>query len=107
MLYAPIAASSSGDNQIVAAATGKKIRVVSYVLVASGGVSAKFTDGPAGSNLTGAMLLAASQQVSGAPMPYQFGGQSGHFETSTGNALTLNLTGATAVNGHLAYELVL
>ena len=37
--FAPISASSSGANAVVAAVTGKKVRVLSYLLVAAGAVN--------------------------------------------------------------------
>ena len=94
---AAISASSSGDNTIVAADSGKAYRVLSYVLVASGAVAAKWKDG-ASTDVSGAMSLAANSVV---PAPHS---PSGHVATSKGNALILNLSGATAVNGHLTYD---
>jgi hypothetical protein len=40
--FAAIAASSSGANEVVAAVTGKKIRVLSYVEMANGAVNTKW-----------------------------------------------------------------
>ena len=100
-----ISASSSGNNTLVAAVTGKRIRVVSYVLSFSGTVNAKFTDGAGGSDLTGLLYGAAGVNVSAAPhSDGRFHGPAGHFETGQGTALVLNLSGATAVGGHLTYD---
>lgn len=103
MKYAAIAAGSSGNNEIVAAVAGKRIRVVGYVLSFSGSVNAKWRS--ASTDLSGLLYGAANTVVSAAPMPKgERGGQAGHMETATGEALNLNLSAATAVGGHVAYE---
>lgn len=94
--FAVIAASSSGDNTLIAAVTGKKIRVVEYMLVAAGTVSVKFRSG-ATPDLTGAMPMVANSSLVGGYCPV------GMFETVAGLPLTLNLSGAVAVTGHLTY----
>lgn len=76
--------------------SGKRIRVVSYVIVASGAVNAQFRSG-ANTNLTGAMRLVEAGGVSA-----HFDG--GLFQTAVGEALNLNLSAAVQVSGHLTYE---
>jgi hypothetical protein len=71
--HAVIDAASAGDNTIVAAVTGKKILVTSYLIVASGG---------ANTNL-------------------RFGGC--FAPTAAGALLNLQITAATSVDGHLTY----
>lgn len=96
--FAVIAASSSGDNTIVAAdAAGRKIKVVSYALLASAAVTTKFKSGAA-TDITGGFALAANGGVScpGAPSAHLF-------ETAANTALVLNLSGAIAVGGHVSY----
>ncbi len=93
--FAAISAASSGDNTVVALVSGKKIRVLSYVLVADGAVTAKFQSDA--TDLTGAMSFAAN---GGASVPFC---PVGHFETASGVALQLNLGGAVGVRGHLTY----
>jgi len=51
--------NSSGDNTLVALVTGKRIRVLSYLLVADAAVSARWKSG-ASTNKSGAMALAAN-----------------------------------------------
>lgn len=103
MKYAPISCSSSGDNEIVAAVAGKRIRVVGYVLSFGGTVNAKWRS--ATTDLSGLIYGAATVNAQAAPMPKgERGGQAGHMETAPGAALNLNLSGATAVGGHIAYE---
>lgn len=100
-----IAASSSGANTIVAAVTGKRIRVLGYVLSFSGTVNAKFTDGT--NDLTGLLYGVADTAISAPCVPPVMGSQPGWFDTAAqGAALILNLSGAVAVGGHVLYDLV-
>lgn len=94
--FAVIAASGSGDNTLVTAVTSKKIRVLNYVLVANGTVNAKFKSSTT-TDKTGLLYLVANTGVAAAHAP------TGLFETASGEALTLNLSAAIAVGGHLSY----
>jgi hypothetical protein len=94
--HAAISASQAGSNVLVAAVPGKQIRVLQYVLVAAGAVGAEFRSGSA-SALTGSMPLAANGGVGVSASVL------GHFETALGEALTLNLSAAVSVAGHLTY----
>lgn len=98
--FAAIAAASSGNNTLVAAVTGKKIRVLGFVLVGAGAVTAKFQSGAGGTDLTGAMTLAAASSVAVPPR------ETGCFETAAGALLNLNLSAAVAVAGFLVYRTV-
>lgn len=94
--YAAIAEASSGNNEVVAAVTGKAIRVLAYVLVANDAVNAKWRS--ANTDKSGLLYLAANGGVAatGAPdIPL--------LETAAGEALNLNLSGAVAVGGHVTY----
>ena len=92
--YLPVTASSSGDNPIVTAVTGKKIRVLSYVLSSSGSVNAKWRSGT--TDISGLIYTAATTNASStAPL--------GLFETAAGQALNLNLSAAVPMGGHLTY----
>lgn len=96
--FAVIAATTdNGDNTLVAAVTSKKVRVLSYVIVADGTVSARFESGAGGTALTGQMPLVAN---SGVAAPYN---PAGHFETGSNTLLNLELTGTGNVYGHLTY----
>jgi hypothetical protein len=97
--YAVIDAAGSGDNTLVAAAgAGKKIRVHSCFLVASGAVNVRFESGASGTALTGQMNCAAN---GGFVLPYNEGGW---FETAANTLLNLELSGATSVDGSLSYS---
>lgn len=95
--YAIIDAATSGDNTLVAAVTGRKIRVVSLYLVASGAVTARFESDASGTALSGQMQLAANGVLA---LPYN---PSGWFQTASGELLNLELSGAVSVDGGLSY----
>jgi hypothetical protein len=95
---AKIDAATSGDNTLVAAVSGKKIRVISLFLVASDVVNVRFESGAGGTALTGAMNLVAN---GGFSLPYN---PLGWFETASGALLNLELSGAVSVDGALTYE---
>lgn len=99
--HAAISASSSGDNTIVAAVTGKKIRVLSYVLIADSNVDVRFEDGASGTALTGQMEVGTATDSGGLVVGHS---PVGHFETSASTLLNLELSGAVQVSGHLVYE---
>lgn len=99
-LFAVIDAASAGDNTIVAATTGKKIRVLSLFLVAAGTVVTRFESGAGGTALTGQMTLAVN---SGYALPFS---PVGWFETASGSLLNLELDAAVSVDGCLVYQLV-
>lgn len=98
---AAIACSSSGANAIVAAVSGKAIKVLGYVLSASAAVNAKWQS--ASTDLTGlTYFVSGGLDKVCAPIPPQ---GSGHwFKTVAGEALNLHLSGAVAVGGHVVYQ---
>lgn len=100
----PIDAGLSGDNIIVQAAPGLKIRVLSYVLVAAAAVTVQWQSGITGQNsfrrpLSGAMSLAVNGSL---PSP-SAGPDGWLFETDAHQDLILNLGGAQNVRGHLTF----
>lgn len=96
--YAAISTASSGNTTVVAAVASRKIRVLSYRFQGDADVSVKFRDNTAGVDLTGAMATGAKGGGGGAGFS-----PVGHFETASGNALSINLSGAVQVSGHLTY----
>jgi hypothetical protein len=98
-LFAVISSSSSGDNQLVAAAgVGLKIKVLQYTIVAVGAVNATFRS--AATAKTGAFPLVANSGIASPYVPPN----AGHlFETAANEALNLNLSAAVAVTGHITY----
>ena len=94
---ASIAAASSGDNTLVAAVTGKKLRVLSLVLVSTAKQTVRFESGASGTALTGQMEVAANAAL---VLPFN---PEGWFETAAAALLNLELGGANAVAGGFSY----
>lgn len=98
-----IAATGSGDNELVAAIAGKSIRVLAFKLSFSGTVNAKFRT--ATTDLTGLIYGVAAKESDSLNLPsYPVARPPGQFETARGEALNLNLSGATAVGGYVIWE---
>ena len=88
--------SASGDQTIVSGVAGKRIVVHNYLIVAGAAVTVRWKSGA--TNKSGPIALAANGGVS-AP-----GGiENRWFATGIGEDLVLNLGGAVAVGGHVAY----
>lgn len=100
--------ASNVDLQVVAGVAGKVIRVLNFVLVAGGTVTAQFASGTAGAggqtNLTGAMPL---QAANGGLWPgfvgEDFQGRACHFETKMGEGLVLKSGGNVEIAGYINY----
>ncbi len=90
--------ATSGDNTLVGATAGYKIRVLSFVLVPTANQTVKFQSSTT-SDLTGVMTLLA-----GTPLVAKLQ-KGGIFETVAGELLNLNTSASTAA-GHLTYCLV-
>lgn len=87
----------SGDNEIIAAVAGAKLRVLNFALVAAGAVTARFESAAGGTALTGQMQIGANGLFTPGYDP------AGHFETVAGEALNLELGSAVSVDGWLTY----
>ena len=95
---AVVAENAIADNEVVAAVAGKQIKVLSIVLIASGGANT-CTWKSATNALSGAMDFAADGG-------YSLGnGETPVLVTNNGEALNLALTAATLVAGHVSYVL--
>lgn len=96
--FAKIDAASSGDNTLVEAVTGKKIRVMAGSLTMTGtAVTIRFESAASGTALTGQMTPLQGTTIL---LPYC---PLGHFETVAGELLNLELGGAQSVDGWLVY----
>lgn len=100
--WAAISGATNGNNTLVAAqGAGLKILVHSMFLVAAAAVSVKFQSAAGGTDLTGAMPLAAN---SGFSLGFS---QAGHFAPTAANALlNMVLNGAVQVSGALCYTAI-
>ena len=94
---AVIDTATSGDTTLVAAVSGKKIRVLSCFLMAAGTVNVRFESGTGGTALTGQMNLVAN---TGFVLPFN---PIGWFETAASALLNLELSAAISVDGCLNY----
>jgi hypothetical protein len=103
--YAQINATVSGNTTVIPPTVGKVLRVLSVVLTAAGTVTATFTSGVGGPQLTGPLQLAAGQTLASGQAPATVAGRSfSHFETRQGDALVLNLSAAVTVGGWLVVD---
>lgn len=92
--------NTSGNNTIVAAVTGKKIKVVAATLVVAGAVNVRFESDADGTALTGIMQFGAAGEgfVWGPAFPgYHW------IETAEGELLNLELSGAVYADGIVLY----
>ena len=96
---AVINCATSGDNTIVAAVSGKQIKVIGLTIVPAAAVTARFESGAGGTALTGEMQLAAKDIFSLPPTNVGMH----YFETAPGALLNLELSGATATDGFILY----
>jgi hypothetical protein len=90
--------ADSGDNTIVAAVTGKKIRVLSMWFSVAGAVNTRFESGAGGTALTGVQEWGAKGD--GQVLPFN---PLGWFETAAATLLNLELSGAVSVDGAIQY----
>lgn len=96
--FAAIDGALNGDNTLVAAVTGKKIRVLGCFAIMTGtAVTIRFESGAGGTALTGQMT---PTQGGGFVLPFS---PVGWFETAAGSLLNLELGGAQSVDGSLVY----
>lgn len=93
--FAVINASANGDNIIVTAVAGKKIRVLSYAFVCNGTVNVKWQS--ASTDISGLMYFIANTGISAGYNP------KGHFQTNVNENLEINSSAAVALGGHINY----
>lgn len=93
--------AGSGDNTVVEAVAGKRIRVHQCFGILTGTtISIRFESGASGTALTGQMT---PLQGGGFVLPFS---PVGWFETAAGELLNLELGGAQSFDGVLGYSLV-
>lgn len=92
---AAISGATSGNNTLVAAVTGYKIRVLSLFIKAASSVAIRLEDGAGGAALTGVMTVADHLILPHNPH--------GWVQTSAATLLNMELGGAIQVSGGLTY----
>lgn len=91
--------ATAGDNELVAAVSGKKIRLLSLVAIASGGANTlTLESGTDSGQISGAMDIADNGPLI---LPHN---PCGWVETVAGESLNLILSAATAVGGFFTYQ---
>lgn len=95
---ANVTSASSGNNQVVAAAVGHKIRVLSVVAVTTLANAIKFQSGT--TDISATFPLGAN---GGLVLPFN---EHGWFETAANEALNVNLGTATSTGVQVHYILV-
>ena len=96
--YAAISGATSGNNTLVAAVEGKRIRVLSLWLLVADDVNVRFESDADGAALTGVASFPANGGVS---LPFN---PAGWFQTVAGKLLNMELSGAVQVSGSLTYQ---
>jgi hypothetical protein len=97
---AAVSTAALGDNTLVAAVTGKRIKVLALVLCAAAAVDVRLESGAGGTALTGVMSLAAGDLRLVWPLAvpgYHW------VETAAGALLNMELGGAVQVSGCIVY----
>lgn len=98
-----LAVNTNANSNLVAAAAGVVVRVVSYALAAAGAVDVKFQSNT--NDLTGPMNMAAGQLHYAAVAAGLWNDQSqGLFATAKGAALKITVSAAVNVAGHMQIE---
>lgn len=94
--HAVINCASSGDNTLVAAVSGKLIRVLAVLVMSDGTVDTRFESGASGTALTGQMPLLVNQG-------YAVSNPWGLFQTASNTLLNLELSAAINVHGWVSF----
>lgn len=102
MKYAVINHSTDGDNEIVAAVSNKRIKVLQYVISSDQNVDVAFKSGSS-TELTGPLHLVAHGHIHAAYGSNTPAGLVAVFETAVGQALVMDINGAKTVGGHITY----
>lgn len=96
--FAKVDAASNGDNTLVEAVAGKRLRVLAGHLTMTGtAVTIRFESAAGGTALTGQMTPLQGTSISLPFCPV------GHFQTAAGELLNLELGGAQSVDGWIVY----
>ncbi len=97
ILFAAVNATADGDNTVVAAVSGKKIRVINYTLSATAAGACTVTSGAGGATLAKFQFAANGGAV------FEGNVDSPAFETASGAALVFNNAVGQDILGHIAY----
>jgi len=93
--FATINATTSGDTQVVAAVSNRRIVVVAFGVIASATVNIRFRSGT--TDITGSMRV-----VEGGGIAHAYDG--GLFQTAVNQPLNINLSANATVGGYVVYR---
>lgn len=93
-----IISGGAGDVAVVAAVTGKKIRLISAYIRQSAAGTVRFESGAGGTALSGVMVTTTADLVVDLPV-----NMFGHVQTAAGEALSIE-AGTAAVMGLCTYQ---
>lgn len=96
--YAVVNTSTAASNEIVAAVSGKKLRILGLVLLSAGAVDITIEDED-GTDLIGLLPVAAADSALVLPVC-----ELGYQETPAGKALHMLLSGAVQTGGSVVYQ---
>ena len=101
--HANIATSSSGENAVVAAVAGKRVKVYKFVIVNGAATAQTITIKDKASGSTLATLYLPSSIGGGDVLGNGDLSQCPEFVSADGGAFIVNLSAATAVGGYCKY----
>jgi hypothetical protein len=91
-----VSVSLTGSGDLVAAVTGKRIRVIGLMMVASAAMTFKLQS-DSSTDLTGVMTMTTGVPISWVPRP------KGYTQTNVGEKLACVITGVGTIAGTLIY----
>src|SRR5262245_12990942 len=96
-----VAAAAYGDKVLIAAVTGRHIRVIAQLGIAAAALSIYFTSNPVGTVIFGGSTNKIALAANGGFVLDH--NPDGWFQTSVSQSLVLNLSAASAFAGGLCY----
>jgi len=100
-LFTAIAFSGNGNNTVLSAVGGKRLRVLSMALVASTATGLHITDGPSGPGIYASSAFTSQFAANGGiVLPFN---PLGWFQTTSGSAVVFNISATSSIGGSLTY----
>ena len=102
-IYAVTIGPTTASGELVAATTGKRIKIIAYELIANGDTAVKFQSG--GSNDIGGSTLWYLTQNSGVTKPITLINNQPvvYMQTAVGASLGIDLSAAQSISGSILY----
>ena len=102
-IYAVTISPTTASKEVIAATTGKRIKIIAHELIANGDTAVKFQSG--GSNDIGGSTLWYLTQNSGVTKPITLINNQPvvYMQTAVGASLGINLSAAQSISGSILY----